>query len=219
MSSHVSASEIGFAQFQKWIPFPRRKSSRPSKGRTPRYPQNPSVPTTDRSDRPSAIDVSTSEKSGSTDKSPKVRANMGSIMEAICSHEADSPKGKTPAEHLPNFDDVTQYGATEEQEKKLWTLEARRLLKVAECHEMPLEFDGEGILGESNEQGYQQLSDLGDQILCNFRVCLHDSQLLALEFCPDLCDVKEYRRLKRFLESRFDESPSDQWPKLLKVRN
>jgi hypothetical protein len=144
---------------------------------------------------------------------------MDSIMEAICRHETDSLKGKTPPERLPNFDDVTQYGASEEQEKKLWTLEAERLLKVVECHEMPLEFDGEGILGESNEEGYQRLSDLGDQILCNFRVCLHDSQLLALEFCPDLCDVKAYRRLKRFLESRFDESPSEQQPKLLKVRN
>jgi hypothetical protein len=140
-------------------------------------------------------------------------------MKVIYLHETLAPKGSTPAVGLPKFDDITQYGASEEQEKEMWMLDVERLLNVAQQRHMPLEFDGEGILGKSNEEGYQQLSDLGDQVLCNLRVCHHDAQLLALEFYPKLCFAQDYRSTKHYLQNRFDESTFEQHPKLLKIRN
>jgi hypothetical protein len=158
-----------------------------------------------------------------------VNSSFEPLQRTIQAHISyKSPSLGIEVNDQPKYDSCTRYDINESQEKELWTLEAERLLEVVKNDSRELKFDGQNILGRGNKEGFENLDSLTDQILCNFMICIHDYELLALEHWPTVFHLESYRRSKGVLTSRFDlvdpfeihpTRRTEQPPKILQRQN
>ncbi|KAK3400818.1 hypothetical protein B0T20DRAFT_494913 [Sordaria brevicollis] len=81
---------------------------------------------------------------------------------------------------LPNFDDVSPYGATDEVQQQLWELEAKRLVKAVTGRE-PLRFRGSENLSVDSKEAYALLANLADRVVQALTIIIHDGQSLLAE--------------------------------------
>ncbi|KLU85046.1 hypothetical protein MAPG_04078 [Magnaporthiopsis poae ATCC 64411] len=80
----------------------------------------------------------------------------------------------------PRFDDATAFGVTDAHVERLTRLEIARLSKLAAA-DTPGLFNSQGILGKTDNGGYEDLSGLADQLICNFQIIKHDNCCLCIE--------------------------------------
>jgi hypothetical protein len=133
--------------------------------------------------------------------------NEDDIMKRATEHEKYS-KGGISLTGLPKFDDLKNYGISEKAEKHLWGLEIRRLIADAESSE-PLIFNSNGILDKTDLGSFEGLSNLADQIICNFAVIEHDNTLHVLEHCrwinTLLTAVRIFKEARTRLTTRYEQ--------------
>jgi hypothetical protein len=92
---------------------------------------------------------------------------------------------------LPRFDDLSLYGVTEIEQKRLLKLEIKRLVKDA-TSETPFLFNSQGGFDQATAKSYAELSNLADQILIDCAIVLldnvatiitHDPSAEVIEIC------------------------------------
>lgn len=110
--------------------------------------------------------------------------------------------------NLPRYDDLTAYDIPEDQERRLWSLEIKRLVKATTDKNLPL-FDSGGFLKETTEEGFQQLADVADQILCNFAIIDHDNLLIKELEKTKRKEYPGYAYTKRCLHRLAEDMPDD----------
>jgi hypothetical protein len=121
-------------------------------------------------------------------------------------HHIDYTYNGTSLSGLIKFDDCTDYGVSEESEKQLLQVEVRRLIQVAKGNQAFM-FSSSGLLKEIDKdgKGFQEVSNLADQMFCNLEIIRHDNARISLEHCSE--DIEEslghFKRSRRLLMSRF----------------
>ncbi|PTB62053.1 hypothetical protein BBK36DRAFT_1130314 [Trichoderma citrinoviride] len=105
----------------------------------------------------------------------------------------------TEVADLPNFEDVTPYDVTKEQQKMLWEKEASRLVAVVQS-DTPLEFEGSSDFKADSKKSYELLTDLAAQVWLGECIVTYDAQSLFSEHCKQLC----YNSLLRRSRSTID---------------
>ncbi|KAI4644515.1 hypothetical protein J4E93_006420 [Alternaria ventricosa] len=141
-------------------------------------------------------------------------------MKRATEHEKYS-KGGMRLTGLPKFDDLKNYGISTNTEKHLWTLEIRRLT-VDAASEDALIFDSSGIFDRTDPTTFENLSNLADQIACNFSIVVHDNTLHVLEHCRWISTlsnaVRNFKDARTRLTTRYEqdeEKVKARRPKLL----
>jgi hypothetical protein len=109
---------------------------------------------------------------------------------------------------LPKFDDLKSYGISAEVETHLWTLEIQRL-KADAASEDAIKFSSDGILDRTDPKAFEDLSNLADQIICNFAIIDHDNTLHVLEHCRWMSTlapaVRNFKDARTRLTTRFEQ--------------
>lgn len=107
--------------------------------------------------------------------------------------------------NLPKFDDMVRYGIREGEELELRGLEVRRLAAVAKSEEPPaLEGDAEWF-GDADATGYNRLHRLALQIQYALEICIHDNELVLLQYHPQFANQSDYEFAHRRICRTFDE--------------
>lgn len=93
---------------------------------------------------------------------------------------------------LPNFDDVTPYGATDEVQQQLWELETKRLVKAVTERE-PLRFRGSMDLAIDSKEAYAILASLADRVMQALTIISHDGESMLAEHHRSLFSKTKWR--------------------------
>ncbi|KAH6865259.1 hypothetical protein BKA58DRAFT_472387 [Alternaria rosae] len=129
------------------------------------------------------------------------------IMTRATEYEKYS-KGGISLTGLPKFDDLKNYGISSATEKHLWLLEIRRLRADA-ASEDALIFNSNGIFDRTDSTTFENLSNLADQITCNFSIIVHDNALHILEHCRWIgtlsTAVRNFKGARTRLTTRFEQ--------------
>jgi hypothetical protein len=114
--------------------------------------------------------------------------------------------GATTLRGLEKFDDCSDYGLSEADHQKMVRTEIKQLIAVAASND-PFLFNSKGLLSLSDEQGYQDVSNLMDQIRCNFNILRHDNARLCVEHCPEKMEraIDEFKISRIRLVSRYKQ--------------
>jgi hypothetical protein len=133
--------------------------------------------------------------------------NEEKVYEAT-QHHVNYTYNGTTLSGLAKYDDCTDYGISEENERKLLRVEVQRLIQVAQDNE-PFMFSSNGLLTEIDTEGkvFQEVSYLADQMSCNLEIIRHDNSRTALEHCPEDVEatIGHFKRSRRILMSRFKQ--------------
>src|SRR3569833_101288 len=125
--------------------------------------------------------------------------------EVIQSHkEYDTGTIKLPG--LAKFDQTADYGLSDATEDELRYAEVVRLRDAMEGDGSTcLLFNSNGAFGSTNEGGLRDLSNVADQVLCNFAIIALDNSLLAFRYSPNRYDkaVALFSSSRRILVARF----------------
>lgn len=132
---------------------------------------------------------------------------MDEILTRALEHERYSIGGISLT-GLPKFDDLKNYDVPSSTEKHLWTLEIRRLIADA-ASEAAITFSSNGILDRTDPTTFEDLSNLADQIICNFAIIDHDNTLHVLEHCRWFgtlsAAVPNFKEARTRLTTRFEQ--------------
>ncbi|KAK1773509.1 hypothetical protein QBC45DRAFT_79149 [Copromyces sp. CBS 386.78] len=104
---------------------------------------------------------------------------------------------------LPNFDDVTAYGVTEDAQEKLWDLEAKRLVEAV-TQENPLLFEGSQQLDVDSKKAYALLAILADRVMQCLYISIYDGENLLAEHHQGRCSKRELQKCKMMLSLLVD---------------
>jgi hypothetical protein len=142
------------------------------------------------------------------------------IMTRATEHE-NYNQGGISLTGLPKFDDLKNYGISSNTEKHLWLLEIRRLSADAASEDAMI-FNSNGILDRTDLATFENLSNLADQITCNFAVIIQDNTLHILEHCRWIATlsaaVRNFKSARTRLTTRFEQDEAKvraRRPKLL----
>jgi hypothetical protein len=129
------------------------------------------------------------------------------ILSCITQHK-EYIKGGVSLTGLPKFDDLRPYDISKTAEADIYKLEVKRLKQAAESDE-PILFNSGGVLESTNLKGYENVSHLADQILCNFSIILHDNSLPTLEYCKWMStlrlSISDFKKARRRLMTRYEQ--------------
>ncbi|XXG94684.1 Chitinase 4 [Hypoxylon texense] len=100
---------------------------------------------------------------------------------------------------LPNLEDVTKYGVSEEAQHKLWKKEASRLVEVV-GHDAPLEFKGSKGWDLDTKASYENLAVLADRVWQAMNIVLHDGENALAEHAESLCREEILRKSRKVLD-------------------
>ncbi|RTE84434.1 hypothetical protein BHE90_001013 [Fusarium euwallaceae] len=127
------------------------------------------------------------------------------IVDSLRPHVLFRVKEGYEMKNLPKFDDMVRYGIREEEELELWGLEVHRLAAVAKSEEPPtLEGNAEWF-GDADAAGYNRLHRLALQIQYAIDICIHDNELVLLQYHPQLTNESDYEFAHRRICRTFDE--------------
>lgn len=149
-----------------------------------------------------------SSKRGTLSRSGHVfEFEESNILTRATEHEKFG-KGGISLTGLPKFDDLRTYGISTETEKHLWMLEIRRL-KADAASEKALIFNSHGIFDRTDPKTFEDLSNLADQIICNFEIIEHDNTLHVLEHCRWITTlstaINSFKHSRTRLKTRFEQ--------------
>ncbi|KAH8747579.1 hypothetical protein F5882DRAFT_491181 [Hyaloscypha sp. PMI_1271] len=106
--------------------------------------------------------------------------------------------------NLPKFHDLTRYGVRADQELGLWKSEVRRLASVVRSPEPPILKASPEWFGRADSEGYNRLHIIGLAVCFALDVCLHDNELVMLEFQPPLANVETFSTAHKRLLRNFN---------------
>ncbi|RSM00117.1 hypothetical protein CEP52_009336 [Fusarium oligoseptatum] len=89
---------------------------------------------------------------------------------------------------LPNFDDITQYGVSEEIQQHLWSNEIARLLGAITSPET-LAFKGSKALAIGSKSSYEMLAAMADHVWEALNIAAYDGESLLATDVKELCKV------------------------------
>ncbi|RTE84859.1 hypothetical protein BHE90_000561 [Fusarium euwallaceae] len=89
---------------------------------------------------------------------------------------------------LPNFDDITQYGVSEEIQQHLWSNEIARLLGAITSPEA-LAFKGSKALAIGSKSSYEMLAAMADHVWEALNIAAYDGEGLLATDVKELCKV------------------------------
>ncbi|KAL2693468.1 hypothetical protein Neosp_000028 [[Neocosmospora] mangrovei] len=131
--------------------------------------------------------------------------DIQSIVDSLRPHVLFRVKEGYEMKNLPKFDDMVRYGIREDEELELWELEVRRLAAVAKSEETPtLEGNAEWF-GNADAAGYNRLHRLALQVQYALDICIHDNELVLLQYHPQLIDESGYELAHQRICRTFDE--------------
>ncbi|KAL4947950.1 hypothetical protein BDW69DRAFT_177416 [Aspergillus filifer] len=138
------------------------------------------------------------------------RFNFDQIYKIACSHDEFSTPAVLPlttVHDMPNLYDLLRYEVDEEQQKRLWKAEIRRLIATMES---PLEFTAASATLQRVSRGaYEALADLADQIWSVLNIIELDVQCVMAENYPPLFNRNSFQKAHRVLDY-LQESDEDQ---------
>jgi hypothetical protein len=141
---------------------------------------------------------------GGDKETPRKQSNLDKVMDFVRAHKSYVlPDEQEPLRDQPKFDDVTRYGPKDDQEDRLWTLEAARLVHAVDNADIPLVFDHPWEAADTAKEGYELLGSLSDQLICMLFLCKLDNQVLLYENFRSLADLKMYVRCRRIVQRRL----------------
>jgi hypothetical protein len=122
----------------------------------------------------------------------------------VTQHHTEYSVGATTLKGLPKFDDCEDYGLTADEQSSLVRKEVRKLLQVA-ADNRPYLFNSDRKLCRVDKAGFEEVSNLMDQIHCNFAIISHDNARIGLEHCPDRIEesIGDFKKSRKQLISRF----------------
>lgn len=131
--------------------------------------------------------------------------NEDEIFEVTQYHEEYSISGTT-LKGLAKFDDCADHGISEESHKRLIRKEIQQIIKVA-ADDGPFLFNSNGNLPLIDEVGFKDVSNLMDQIHCNFAIIKNENARIGLEHCPSRMEqmITEFKKSRRTLVARFKQ--------------
>jgi hypothetical protein len=122
----------------------------------------------------------------------------------VTQHHTEYSIGATTLQGLPKFDDCEDYGLTADEQSSLVKKEIQKLLEVA-ADDRPYLFNSDGKLCRVDKAGFEEVSNLMDQIHCNFAIISHDNARIGLEHCPDRREesITDFKKSRKQLIGRF----------------
>ena len=106
----------------------------------------------------------------------------------------------------PKFGDLTQYGVSEENEKRVWAAEVRRLAAaVTDAGVTQLEGPAEWYGGDADANGYSCLHDLAHSFQMALEICTHDDLIVASKSHPQQDYSHPIALSYNRLERNFDD--------------
>ncbi|KAI9780750.1 MAG: hypothetical protein M1839_006537 [Geoglossum umbratile] len=141
----------------------------------------------------------------------------------VAQHHKEYTVGATTIKELAMFDDCRDYGVNETEHEQLVRAEIRKLLEAAARHG-PFLFNSHGDLHPVDKNGFDDVSNLMDQIHCNFAIVSHDNARIGLEHCPSLMEdmVRDFKKSRRQLIGRYKDDEDrikGTLPKILQDNN
>ncbi|EPE04849.1 hypothetical protein F503_00003 [Ophiostoma piceae UAMH 11346] len=124
---------------------------------------------------------------------------------------AQHPKVSRVGNHVeitttPKFGDLTQYGVSEENEKRVWAAEVRRLAAaVTDPGITQLEGPAEWYGGDADANGYSCLHDLAHSFQMALEICTHDDLIVASKSHPQQDYSHPIALSYNRLERNFDD--------------
>ncbi|KAK3949798.1 hypothetical protein QBC32DRAFT_377923 [Pseudoneurospora amorphoporcata] len=109
---------------------------------------------------------------------------------------------------LPNFDDVTPYGVTEETQEQLWDLEAKRLVEAV-IQDEPPRFDGSPDLSVDSKKAHALLAVLADRVMHCLIICSYDGDNLLAKHHKSFRSKSELESCKISLGYLIGEDKDD----------
>jgi hypothetical protein len=132
------------------------------------------------------------------------------LMKLVRAHISFTPPNSSKCiTDQPQFEDITQYDVKPEDQDLLWTMEAKRLLRVVNDPNTVLVIKDSDILGSANKEGYTRLSHLAEQLLNNLNICVLEDELLKFEHLKDLFMMSEFTKARSILKARFTSETSE----------
>lgn len=113
--------------------------------------------------------------------------------------------GTCTPKDLKKFDDCEPYGVPNEEYVKLLRKEIRKLVESA-SREEPYLFDSNGHLQGVSSGDFHDISNIVDQIQCNFAIISHDNSQIAVEKmgANSLADsIKQFKFSRKVLLRRY----------------
>jgi hypothetical protein len=133
----------------------------------------------------------------------KIELDEDDILKATLHHETYTYNGTT-LKGLGKYDDSRDYGISEVEEKKLVKVEVQRIINTI-TNDGPFLFSSNGVLSSTEKKSFEDVSNVIDQILCNFQIIKHDNARLLLEHCPSEMErgIKDFTRSRAQLYARY----------------
>ncbi|KAK4445675.1 hypothetical protein QBC34DRAFT_412904 [Podospora aff. communis PSN243] len=135
-----------------------------------------------------------------------VAASEAAVLHAVNIHkhfEAPAAAEGITVNDLPAFEDLTPYNVTEEEQDRLWAIEARRLVKEVTA-DTPPAFPASSHLETDSQDSYERLSSLADQVLQVMNIIAYDGESLLAEHEKGFCSVTAVERSRLSLDYLFD---------------
>ncbi|KFA46874.1 hypothetical protein S40293_03610 [Stachybotrys chartarum IBT 40293] len=136
------------------------------------------------------------------------------VLKVSSAHKKYMIRQKGQPLDIPDLDDVTFYDVSHQEQMKLLEVEVDRLLQCVATLDGPVEFPGHGLFAEStDENGFDGLSKLADQLLINTHVCRLDNEIVLHHYQQGSTMTARYwnsnRILSDLLESEAMSSGTD----------
>ncbi|KAL8381777.1 hypothetical protein RB595_005845 [Gaeumannomyces hyphopodioides] len=158
----------------------------------------------------------TSTQADGSDSKPEpeskivINISVADVLKAVRFHKSFQLPSVAPdveVTDLPTFDDLTLYGVGEDEQERLWDLEARRLVGAvtADAHRP---FCGSAELAVDSKSSYEAMAALADQVFQVLDIVEHDRESLLAEHESMLCTKNKIQRSLvglNYLRDRYEE--------------
>ncbi|EAA29862.1 hypothetical protein GE21DRAFT_3848 [Neurospora crassa] len=131
----------------------------------------------------------------------RIRLSEADVLNDLRTHKGFGIPSIAPGlmvTDLPNFDDVTPYGVTEQVQEELWELEAKRLVKAV-TQEESLLFEGSDDMAIDSKKSYAILAVLADRMMQCLNISTYDGESLLAQHHEKRCDRSKMQKCKLLL--------------------
>lgn len=137
---------------------------------------------------------------------PNLNLDEDEIFEAATDYLKWTYKDIT-LKNLPAFDHSISFGITVDDENSNIREEIKKIFHFVNSNEPPL-FDSYGTLGGTNAAGFEDLSNVVDQISSNLQIIRHDNACLALDHYVDESFYNILKRSRAEIRRRYLGTPN-----------
>ena len=125
--------------------------------------------------------------------------NADKIIEKLETNRICKVGKNLDMKNLPIFTDLAQYGVSKGKQLELFSLRIRRLVQIVNSGSVTqLGVDADWF-GQSDSDGYGLLDKLAQRLKHSIRTCVHDLELLMLEYNPENSEIGHFRTAREGL--------------------